>query len=673
LVIGVGRVCSATSALLVIAVMISIITPFTALAVSPFRSASEVSMYILAVGEEGGRYFGVPTRLDVIVTNGSGVVYLSTEPLTQLDMQASARLAALIASYVTGKNFYRYDYFISVKSNSTIVGGPSAGAAMTVAIAAALLHRGINESVVETGMIMPDGTIGPVGGIPEKLQAAAEVHAKVMLIPAGQRIAYSLSRGKYVDVVQEGRKLGIRVVEVSTIYEALNWFGIRVPQPRPSNITLSGKPLTVVKEWIKDLEGNYSVFNRSAQSLVLKLTQGSGIVSTYLRSARELYSRAMKDLSEGKYYSTASDLFGALINASTAYWLGEIISGNRSYGDLIRSVRNEVREALKVYRGVRSEVLKSVDLEKLSIAVEVASRAMEANESLSRLPPQPSSPEDIYEASYVYCRARSVFDWALMYHSIRPSGILVSESSLRKDTALLVYFARTTASYIESLIGQSSSVNELLNLAFKAEGLESSDLIASLAIALRASATSATLLNSAFTTDLKGTAERLRLAALKAVTVSRSLGLNPVVAASYIERGDTLASYDYGSSIYFYDLSLINTMWYVIIAGGEGRNEGLTTTVAVGQHPSSTPTSTTPTPLHTSTVTHTSSTVTSPIPESPPPTTRSKTTTGLGTSSIPTGRGLGTNVWVDLAIILGSITAGFLLGMAMRFRPSRRG
>ena len=653
------------SALLVFAVLFGAFFPLTYSLTNPFEGASEVSMYILAVGEEGGKFFGVPTRLDVIVTNGSGVVYLSTEPLTQLDMQASARLAALIASYVAGKNFYRYDYFISVKSNSTIVGGPSAGAAMTVAIAAALLHKRINESVVETGMIMPDGTIGPVGGIPEKLQAAAEVHAKVMLIPAGQKIAYSLSKGRYVDVVQEGRKLGIEVVEISTIYEALRWFGIEIPQPKPASISLSGTPLKVVKEWVKNLKGNYSIYEGSAQSLVLKLSEGAGVVSSYLRSARKLYTRAKEDLNESKYYSAASDLFGALINASTAYWLAEIISGNRSYGDMLKVVRKEVSEALRTYGIVRSDALNSGDLEKLSIAVEVASRAMEANESLSKLPPQPSSPQDIYEAAYTYCRARTVFDWALMYRSVRPSGIVISESSLKRDTALLVYFASTTASYIQSLIGESSSVSDLMNLVYRAEGLEGSDLLASLAVALRAAATSATLLNSAFTTDLKGTAMRLRAAALQAVSASRASGLNPIVAASYIERGDTLMGYDYGSSIYFYDLSLINTMWYVIIAGSRGSYSNLTTTTAENtSSKTSLPSSITPSPK--------------PAPTSLPPssTTTSLPTSGITstTSSVPSGSwGLSTDVIIDLAIILGSIVAGFLLGAVMRFRPSKGG
>ncbi len=631
--------------MLTVLIIISLI-PMASLSESPFSNASQVTMYLLAVGEEGGKYFGVPTRLNVIVTNGTGVVYLSTEPLAEVDMQASARLAALIASYVTGKNFYDYDYFISIKSNSTIVGGPSAGAAMTVAIAAALLHVKPNESVVETGMIMPDGTIGPVGGIPEKLQAAAEVHAKVMLIPAGQHIAYSLSLGRYVDVEQLGRKMGVKVVEVSTIYDALRWFGVSVSEPPEGNTSLSGKAVEVIKSWISESEETYNTYIKKAESLVLRMQEGSGLVSAYIKGARASYERGLKDVKLGKYYSAASDLFGAAINASTAYWLAEIISGGKTYGDLLSEVRDEVKKALETYSQVRNDALSSGDVEKLSIAVEVASRAMEANSSMNELPSQPASPSDIYEASYTFLRARSVIDWAKMYYAIPSAGLSVAPSELAKDVSLLVYFARTTVSYIESLIGtQVGSVSNVMQLVEEAEAYREKDLIASLAAALRASATSAALLNTAFTTDIHGTAERLRNVSLRGLGEAYAVGFIPIVASSYVERGDTLRGVDDVTAIYFYDLALVNTMWYMIISGARARSS-LTTT-----------SSPTPTPAE--------------IPAPPTtsvPTSSTKTSTTT-TPLISTGKGVGgisIDVVVDAVIILASIVAGFALGVATR-------
>lgn len=80
-----------------------------------------------------GRLVGVATDFVITVAPGSGHVYVETWPLSEVDMQASARLAAQIAGKVTGKDMSKYDVFIQVKTDTPIIGGPSAGGTMTVA------------------------------------------------------------------------------------------------------------------------------------------------------------------------------------------------------------------------------------------------------------------------------------------------------------------------------------------------------------------------------------------------------------------------------------------------------------------------------------------------------------------------------------------------------------
>jgi len=41
-----------------------------------------------------------------------------------------------------------------------------------------------------TGTINSDGTIGPVGGVPEKAQAAGQYHAKIFLVPKGKGVSH---------------------------------------------------------------------------------------------------------------------------------------------------------------------------------------------------------------------------------------------------------------------------------------------------------------------------------------------------------------------------------------------------------------------------------------------------------------------------------------------------
>lgn len=99
------------------------------------------------------------------------------------------------------------------------VDGPSAGALTTAGLMA--LERGdaINPDVTMTGTINATGTIGPVGGIPEKVVAAGEAGFETVLIPLGQRNAAN-AEGEMVDVVREADRAGVEVIEVGDIYEA---------------------------------------------------------------------------------------------------------------------------------------------------------------------------------------------------------------------------------------------------------------------------------------------------------------------------------------------------------------------------------------------------------------------------------------------------------------------
>ena len=76
---------------------------------------------------------------------------------------------------------------IGIAYASTGTDGPSAGAVMTVGFAALLKGDHIRRGIALTGTITKDGAIGPVGGIPDKIRAAAREGYRTVLIPEGQR------------------------------------------------------------------------------------------------------------------------------------------------------------------------------------------------------------------------------------------------------------------------------------------------------------------------------------------------------------------------------------------------------------------------------------------------------------------------------------------------------
>jgi PDZ domain-containing secreted protein len=64
------------------------------------------------------------------------------------------------------------------------VGGPSAGAAITVLTVAVLDGKKIDQQTAMTGTINSGGVIGPVAGIEQKVSGAKAAGMKRVLIPA---------------------------------------------------------------------------------------------------------------------------------------------------------------------------------------------------------------------------------------------------------------------------------------------------------------------------------------------------------------------------------------------------------------------------------------------------------------------------------------------------------
>ncbi|MDP4015409.1 MAG: S16 family serine protease [Candidatus Nanopelagicales bacterium] len=105
-------------------------------------------------------------------------------------------------------------------NTSEKIDGPSAGGLMTLAVTADLAQVSVPEDVSMTGTIMPGGGLGQVSGIPEKIRAAAEARITKVFIPMGQRMSLDPVSGENIDVVDEGRSLGVEVKEVASVWDA---------------------------------------------------------------------------------------------------------------------------------------------------------------------------------------------------------------------------------------------------------------------------------------------------------------------------------------------------------------------------------------------------------------------------------------------------------------------
>lgn len=85
--------------------------------------------------------------------------------------------------------------------DSQVVGGPSAGVAMTLATIAAMTDKEVEDNSVITGTITESGRIGKVGEIPVKAYTAGEAGIEEFYVPKGQS-----TKVNYKPVVETERK-----------------------------------------------------------------------------------------------------------------------------------------------------------------------------------------------------------------------------------------------------------------------------------------------------------------------------------------------------------------------------------------------------------------------------------------------------------------------------------
>lgn len=203
-------------------------------------------------GEEGVTYIKVPavdntgegvaTTLAVRVEEGTGKTLVDIDSLLfWVDTQNSIRMAKLVAENITGVDTSKVDLTYSIDANASLIGGESAGTALTIATIAALENQNLNNDVMITGTVNHDGSIGPVGGVLEKAKAAKSSGATILLVPLLESREITYVENEHcekfgllewctteripvqVDVAKES---GIEVIEVGTVKEAYSYFVI---------------------------------------------------------------------------------------------------------------------------------------------------------------------------------------------------------------------------------------------------------------------------------------------------------------------------------------------------------------------------------------------------------------------------------------------------------------
>ena len=176
----IGAICS----LLIINVLSA---RHLAAAESNVTPTTKVTVYPLAYVAKGsdGMPFGICHPVPITVGGGTpgeirvGILETRIGGATQM-WRAAAWQAALTAAQLLDFHPRAMQATFEVQGG---IDGPSAGGLLTVGVLAAVLGEELRDDVTMTGTINPDGMIGPVGGIPFKIEGALQAGKTTVLIP----------------------------------------------------------------------------------------------------------------------------------------------------------------------------------------------------------------------------------------------------------------------------------------------------------------------------------------------------------------------------------------------------------------------------------------------------------------------------------------------------------
>ncbi len=128
-----------------------------------------------------------------------------------------------IAFGIEPPSFDKKDIHVHVPEGATPKDGPSAGVAMVTAIVSVMTGIAVRRDVAMTGEITLRGRVLPIGGLKEKLLAAARGGIKTVLIPE--------ENAKDLVEISDNIKKGLEIIPVSRMDEVLARALVRKPEP----------------------------------------------------------------------------------------------------------------------------------------------------------------------------------------------------------------------------------------------------------------------------------------------------------------------------------------------------------------------------------------------------------------------------------------------------------
>jgi len=178
--------------------------------------------------------------------------------------RASVWLAAFQASMALNRPLSDWLLWVEAEKHGDRVDGPSAGGLLTAAMLAGMTNAKANPDFTMTGTINPDGSIGPVGGIPQKFRGAVAAGKHHLGYPLGQHLSTDVETGLDVDV-RDLASNGVvieEVPDVETAYRLMTGKTLARPAPvSPERMAVTARVDDAMRAqadvWLGNAAGTY--------------------------------------------------------------------------------------------------------------------------------------------------------------------------------------------------------------------------------------------------------------------------------------------------------------------------------------------------------------------------------------------------------------------------------
>lgn len=322
-----------TKTIVPVVVIVLIFILIFSIAPYPFNS---YSIPLLAVSETDAGLKGSVAELQLQILPGSGRVFIDSFPFNEMDLQVSTRYAKDLACKFSDTDCSGLDFFYTIRANASIVGGPSAGASIAFLTIAALEGLEYDPSIALTGTINAGYIVGPVGGLKEKIDAAANAGIKKVLIPLGE--GSQIVESSELNIIEYGKSKNVEVKEVFDLYDVVYEYSgknlsTEATKPDPAEFS---KTMKTISDGLCEM-----AFQLNA-SLPSSIPDSS--LGMYEKSQQNLLL-AVNETSKSNYYSAASFCFGSLNDLLTIQL--ELSNLSKQYLPVLISMTRGNAESLK--------------------------------------------------------------------------------------------------------------------------------------------------------------------------------------------------------------------------------------------------------------------------------------------------------------------------------------